>query len=351
MSFTLQQSQLLSPLIGDSELALLFSADADLKAMLDFEVALAIAQAKLRIIPQAAADAIEVACKSFRVDEANLKQTIARDGMSVPGLIAQLRQHIEKEHAHHLHFGATSQDAIDTSLMLRAARAFDILNKRMREISFQLTGLVERFGQNALMAHTRMQRALPILVADRAASWQDGIDGALNSVEKCLFSVQFGGAVGTLKEFGNQAEMLTRELGLSLGLGFPLKNWHTQRGPVFELANSCSHLTGALGKLGQDYCLMAQNEFGEVKLSGGGTSSAMHHKQNPVQAETLVTLARFNATLVSGMHHSMVHEQERSGAAWTLEWMLLPQMIMAAGAAARIALEMLKSTLAIGSKP
>jgi 3-carboxy-cis,cis-muconate cycloisomerase len=99
----------------------------------------------------------------------------------------------------------------------------------------------------------------------------------------------------------------------------------------------------SLGKLGQDIALLAQSEVGEVRLSSGGGSSAMPHKVNPVGAETLVALARFNATLVAGMHQSLVHENERSGAAWTLEWMLLPQMAVAAGAALRTADALLRS--------
>lgn len=116
------------------------------------------------------------------------------------------------------------------------------------------------------------------------------------------------------------------------------------------MAEACSHLTAALGKMGIDISLMAQNELSEITLSGGGGSSALPHKQNPIRAEALVTLTHFNATLISGMHHSLVHEQERSGAAWTLEWMLLPQMIVAAGGATRNAFELLNSITAIGAK-
>jgi 3-carboxy-cis,cis-muconate cycloisomerase len=100
-----------------------------------------------------------------------------------------------------------------------------------------------------------------------------------------------------------------------------------------EFAGWLSLVAGSLGKIGQDIALLAQNEIADVTVTGAGHSSAMHHKQNPVLAETLVTLARFNATQLSGMHHALVHEQERSGTAWTLEWMLLPQMVTATGAA------------------
>jgi 3-carboxy-cis,cis-muconate cycloisomerase len=125
-----------------------------------------------------------------------------------------------------------------------------------------------------------------------------------------------------------------------LGLGVVPRARHSERDGQAELADWLSLVTGSLGKMGQDIALMAQSEVGEVRLRGGGGSSAMPHKVNPVGAEVLVTLARFNAALVSGMHQALVHENERSGAAWTLEWMLLPQMATAAGAALRTALHL-----------
>jgi 3-carboxy-cis,cis-muconate cycloisomerase len=160
--------------------------------------------------------------------------------------------------------------------------------------------------------------------------------------------LQFGGPIGVLNEFGDKAEILKTEIADALNLEAKAQNWHSNRAPIVELANACSLLSGALGKMAADCCLMAQNELAEIAFSGGGTSSAMSHKQNPVLAEALVTLARLNGTLISGLHHSLVHEQERSGAAWTLEWMLLPQMILAAGAATRVSNELLQSIKSMG---
>jgi 3-carboxy-cis,cis-muconate cycloisomerase len=123
-----------------------------------------------------------------------------------------------------------------------------------------------------------------------------------------------------------------------LGLG-DAPQWHSQRDGLAELAGWLSLVTGSLGKFGQDLALMAQ-VGSDIKLSGGGSSSAMPHKQNPVKAEALVALARFNAVQLSGMHQALVHEQERSGAAWTLEWLILPQMVVATAAALRLAAEL-----------
>jgi 3-carboxy-cis,cis-muconate cycloisomerase len=329
MSFTLQQSQLLIPLLGDEAIIALFSVDADVAAMLEFEVALATAQANLGFISAGAASEISTRIPSFIVDPAKLSAGVARDGMSVPALV-------------------TSQDVIDTSLMLRAKKSFAIFSSRLSALLVDLEKITASFGDNNLMARTRMQQALLFKVSDRITSWRGGIDDALSTTKACHFPLQFGGPIGVLSKFGEKADTLKSDIAARLDLDAKSQNWHNNRAPIVALANACSLITGALGKMGADCCLMAQNEKAEIEFSSGGTSSAMHHKKNPVQAEVLVTLARFNATLVSGLHQSLVHEQERSGAAWTLEWLLLPQMILAAGAATRIAIELLHSITAMG---
>jgi 3-carboxy-cis,cis-muconate cycloisomerase len=344
MSYTLQQSQLLSPLLGDAEIMGLFSVEDDIAAMLEFEVALAAAQAKHGFIPLEAAVEISTAIKSFVPDKAKLSLGVAQDGMCVPALVGQLKESINQ----HIHFGATSQDVIDTSLMLRAKKIFEIFSARIDSILANLETLTSNFGENSLMARTRMQQALPFKLSDRIVSWRSGIEDAQAAVGACHFPLQSGGPIGVLGEFGDKAQVLKSEIANKLGLEVLPKNWHSNRVPMVALGNACSLITGVLGKMGADCCLMAQNELAEISFSGGGSSSAMNHKQNPVQAEVLVTLARFNATLVSGLHQSLVHEQERSGAAWTLEWMLLPQMILAAGAATRVSSELLHSITAMG---
>jgi 3-carboxy-cis,cis-muconate cycloisomerase len=128
-----------------------------------------------------------------------------------------------------------------------------------------------------------------------------------------------------------QGDAVAASMAAILGLG-DAPPWHSQRDRIAELAACLSLLSGSLGKFGQDIALMAQNEIGEVRLARGGGSSAMAHKSNPVAAEVLVALARFNAGLLGTLHQALVHENERSGAAWTLEWMVLPQMVVAAGA-------------------
>jgi 3-carboxy-cis,cis-muconate cycloisomerase len=335
MSISVFEHPWLSALLGDEEVARHFSGEAELAAMLRFEVALAKAEADLGVIPAAAADAIAAAAANFRPDTAVLAAGTRRDGMVVPAWIDQLRRQVGEPHGQHLHFGSTSQDVLDTSLVLRLRPVLDILAARLIAIEVQLTALTQKHGKQPAMARTRMQRALPITWSDRIAAWRAPLarhQRRLAELRPRLMVLQFGGPVGTLDKFGDRGPVLAAAVGKALDLLVPDLCWHSARDNLVELAGWLSLLTGSLGKIGQDVAMLAQNEIGEVTLPGG-RSSAMHHKNNPVGAEILVTLARFNATQLSAMHLALVHEQERSGAAWTLEWMILPQMVAATAAA------------------
>lgn len=335
MSLSVFDHPWLSALLGDAEIARHFSSDAELDAMLRFEVALAGAQSKLGLIPAAAADAIAAAATGFRPDLAMLATGTRRDGMVVPAWVDQLRRKIGEPHGQHVHFGSTSQDVLDTSLVLRLRPVLDILAARLATIDAGLDGLAQKYGKRPAMARTRMQRALPITWQDRIVAWRAPLirhQQRLTELRPRLMVLQFGGPVGTLDKFGDQGPALAALLGKALDLAVPDISWHSARDNLAELAGWLSLVTGSLGKIGQDVAMLAQNEIGEVTLPGGGKSSAMHHKNNPVAAEILVTLARFNATEISAMHQALVHEQERSGAAWTLEWMILPQIVAATAA-------------------
>jgi 3-carboxy-cis,cis-muconate cycloisomerase len=247
-----------------------------------------------------------------------------------------------------VHVGATSQDVIDTALVLRLQAVLSVLDARLAAMLDALDGLEARFGDRTLTGRTRMQAAIPIAAGARIASWRAPLARQVTRLERLrpeLLVVQFGGAAGTLEKLGDAAAAVRAALAAGLGLG-DAPQWQSQRDRIAELGGWLATTTGALGKLGQDVALMAQ--AGEIALAGGGTSSAMPHKANPVGAEVLVALARFNAAQAGGLQQAMVHEQERSGAAWTLEWLLLPPMLIATGAALRTALAVTRSIEAIG---
>lgn len=312
--------------------------------MVAFETALAEAEGEAGLIPVEAANAIGEALARLVPDRDRLRIATARDGVVVPELVRQMRVAVGEAHGAHVHFGATSQDVIDTSLALRLGQVVAILDARLDALVQRLGVIEARDGAVETMAHTRMQAAIAVPAARKIASWRDPLERhrqKLAGIRNDVLVLTLGGAAGTLENLGNRAGDIARNMGAQLGLRVVERPRHNERDGLASLAGWLSLVTGSLGKMGQDIALMAQSEIGEVKLSSGGGSSAMPHKVNPVGAETLVTLARFNATLLAGMHQSLVHENERSGAAWTLEWMLLPQMAAAAGAATRTADQLL----------
>ncbi|WP_427023599.1 3-carboxy-cis,cis-muconate cycloisomerase [Aureimonas ureilytica] len=326
---------LLDALTGDPEIASLFAPEAEIAALLRVEAALAEAQGALGTIDPAAAERIGAAVRTFAPDETALRRGLSRDGVVIPELVRQLRG-AAGEAGPSVHQGATSQDVIDTGLMLRLQGLLGLLDARTDAVLMEIARLCTEEGDRPLMAQTRMQAALPFTVADKLATWARPLRSHRERLGELARSlpIQLGGPIGNGGSFGPSYEALRADLATRLGLR-DAAPWHSDRTPILDIAQGLALLSGTLGKIGQDLVLMAQSEVGAVKLSGGGGSSAMVHKQNPVGAEVLVTLARLNAGLLGTLSQSMIHENERSGAAWTLEWMVLPAMAEATGTATR----------------
>jgi 3-carboxy-cis,cis-muconate cycloisomerase len=325
---------MLQSLIGDEEVAAFFSNEAELSALLDVEAALARAQAETGLIDREAAEKIAETCRSFRPDWSGLAEGLAQDGVVVPALVKQLRAAVGEPYATSVHLGATSQDIIDTALMLRLKRIVVIYGQRIDDLIAALRKLRACDGAVTLMAHTRMQKALPFTASDKIDTWLRPLERHAESLKNLtprLLLLQLGGPIGTRGEMKDRGDAVADVMAEMLGLAYG-PSWHSQRDRIGEFAAFLSLLSGTLGKIGQDVALMTQNEVGAARLTSGGGSSAMPHKSNPVQAELLVTLARYNAGLLGTLHQALVHENERSGAAWTLEWIVLPQMVMAAAA-------------------
>jgi 3-carboxy-cis,cis-muconate cycloisomerase len=341
----------LGPLLIDAVLGELIGTKVELEAMLSFEVALAEAEAEWGLIPAEAAAHIVKSARDFRPDPTRLGEATLRDGVVVPDFVKQFKAHVGAPHSEHVHFGATSQDVIDTALAMKLCGVFELFDQRLKAILAALDRLTAEFGQAELVGRTRMQAAIPIKVGDRLAVWRGLIERshiALGPVRSHIAIVSLAGAAGTAEKFGDSIDDVRHSLAGSLHLSAPDYVPHAARDRIVALGDWLSQVTGALGKIGQDVALMAQNEIGEIALEGGGGSSAMAHKQNPVRAEALVSLARFNAVQISGLHQALVHEQERSGAAWTLEWLILPQMLSATGTALLHAQTLLESVRRIG---
>lgn len=336
MAISAFEHPLLAGLLGDPEIADHFSVEAEVAAMLRFESALTEAEAACGIVPAAAAEAILTTLIGFTPDTDALGAASARDGLIVPALVSQIRAAVPDPHKPHVHFGSTSQDVIDTALVLRLAPCLDRFSDRLARVCGQIEILMAAAGDRLLMGRTRMQRAVPIRYADRLINWLiplQELKADLQRVRQVVIRLQCGGAAGTLDKLGSDGPAVASEIGRRLDLPVPDHHWQTNRHGLVALSNWCAGVTGALGKIGQDVALMTQNEIAELRVTSGGGSSAMPHKVNPVSAEVLVALASFTATQAGGMQQVLVHEQERSGTAWTLEWLLLPQIILATGTA------------------
>ncbi len=345
---------LIADLVGDAALAAHFSTDAEIAAMLRFEKALADAQASCGMIAPAAARVIADACDAFAPDLESLAAGATRDGVVVPDLVKQLRTAVGAAHGGQVHLGATSQDVIDTSLTLRLKEIASDIEARLRGLCDALAALAERDGGKGLMGHTRMQRARPITAAQKIEAWRAPLVRHLvrfDEMRPRLFVLQLGGAVGDRADLGAQAQAVADHMAQALGLASTPRARHAQRDATVEFGQWLALVCGSLGKLGADVALMAQNEVAEVTLASGGGSSAMPEKNNPVKAEILVALARQAATLAGGLHHALVHENERSGAAWTLEWLLLPPLVVATGAALRNARALIGDLSFVQSMP
>ena len=338
MPITAFDSAIFGPLFTDEEVAGLFDDRAQVGAMLAFERALAKAEAQLGVIPSDAGGRIAEVTATVDLDPARLGRNAESTGVPVSGLVAALREATGGEAAQYVHWGATSQDVVDTALILRLRDLLDILEARLTGLTDRLASLTEAHRKTLLAARTRSQQAVPTTFGLKTAGWLSPLirhRERLAGLRARLLIVQFGGAAGTLAGLGTKGIDVMVALAAELGLGPPVASWHTQRDSLAEIAGWLSLVTGSLGKMGRDLVLLAQSEIGEVHFASAGCSSTMPQKANPVAAEILIALARMNAGLIANMHQAMLHEQERDGAAWSLEWLTLPQMAVATGAALR----------------
>lgn len=323
-------------LFADDAVAAQFDEREEIRAMLRVEAALARAAADAGVIPADAAARIAAAGRSMTIDPASLAESTATSGVPVAALVSALRDEVGAAAAPYVHWGATSQDVMDTALVLRLREVLALLDGRLAAVTTQLLDLARRHAHSPMTARTRSQAAVPTTFGLKAAGWAAPLQRhrqRLAELSPRVLVVQLGGAAGTRSVYGDAGEAVVTGFARDLKLGVPPLPWHAQRDALAELAGWLSLVTGSLAKLGQDVVLMAQSEVGELRTATGGGSSTMPQKSNPVAAEILVSLARHNAALVGEMHHAQVHAQERDGAAWNSEWIALPQMAVATGAA------------------
>lgn len=333
MSLSPLDSHLYVSLFTVPEITAVFTDHTFIQHMLLVESTLADVQGRLGIIPAAAAAEIVAAADALTIDWPQLQAGLEQAGVPVIALVAQLRQQVGGEAANYVHWGATTQDIVDTALILQLRAALAVLEPLLGQVIALLAELADAHRHTVMAGRTHSQHALPITFGFKAAGWLAPLlrhRQRLAELKPRLLVVQFGGAVGTLAALGERGTAVSQALAHALNLNAPLLPWHTQRDSLAEFASWLSLVSGSLAKMAQDIILLAQSEVGELRESGDpsrGGSSTMPQKSNPITSELIIAAARTNASLLGNMHQALVQEQERATHGWQMEWLTLPQMV------------------------
>ena len=312
-----------------------FCDQGRVQAMLDFEAALARAEASAGLIPLSAAASIAAACQAGHYDFSALGEAIATAGNSAIPLVKALGKQIaanDAEAERYVHLGATSQDVMDTGLVLQLRRALALIESDLAQLGETLATQALRFVATPLAGRTWLQHATPVTLGMKIAGWLGAVTRSrqrLQELKPRLLVLQFGGASGTLAALGEQAMPIAEALAGELQLTLPDQPWHTQRDRLVEFGAVLGLIAGSLGKLGRDISLLMQTEAGEVfepSAPGKGGSSTMPHKRNPVGAAVLIGAATRVPGLLSTLFSAMPQEHERSLGLWHAEWETLPEI-------------------------
>ncbi|QEY70988.1 3-carboxy-cis,cis-muconate cycloisomerase [Pseudomonas denitrificans (nom. rej.)] len=313
----------------------IFSDHGRVQGMLDFEAALARAEARVGVIPASAVAPVAAACRAELYDFAALAQAICSAGNSAIPLVKALGKRIAAEDAEaerYVHLGATSQDAMDSGLVLQLRAAIELLEGDLAQLADALALQAQAHAGTPMVGRTWLQHATPVTLGMKIAGWLGAITRhrqRLNELKPRLLCLQFGGASGSLAALGEQGFAVAEALAEELGLQLPEQPWHTQRDRLVEFASLLGLIAGSLGKLGRDLSLLMQTEAGEVfepSAPGKGGSSTMPHKRNPVGAAVLIGAATRAPGLVSTLFAAMPQEHERSLGLWHAEWESLPEL-------------------------
>jgi 3-carboxy-cis,cis-muconate cycloisomerase len=337
MAASVFDSPLFAKLFPSGDMGRLFTDSAAIRAMLLTEGALAKVQGKQGVIPAESGAAIHRASLEIAIDPGAIAISTGQNGVPLPGLIAAFRKEMEApEHSAYVHWGATSQDIIDTALMLRLRQALLLAESDIKAILTALANQADKYADHPMPARTFGQHATPTSWGAVVASWGMPLVDALAELDQLRASslwVSLSGAAGTSSALGSHADQTRADLAAALGLNDPKRSWHTDRTPILRIADWMARVTTILASMGQSLIGLNASGINEVSLAGAGVSSTMPQKQNPVRPSAIVALSNQIAGLRSSLHTAASHQHQRDGAAWFTEWMVLPQ-IMLSGAAA-----------------
>ncbi|MGL4438974.1 MAG: 3-carboxy-cis,cis-muconate cycloisomerase [Bosea sp. (in: a-proteobacteria)] len=352
MSHT-HQARLFDPLMNDGRVDAVLGDAGYVRAMLAFEAALARAEAQAGVIPADAAHAINTAIDTIHGSElddmaAAIAEGTARAGTPVIPLVKLLTARTDPVGQPYVHWGATTQDVMDTALVMQVRDVCTLLDEGLGQLGNALASLAQEHRDTPMVARTVMQHALPTTFGLKAAGWLSTVTrhhGRLGELGPRVMALQFGGAAGTLASLGNQGPAVSANLARELGLILPDVPWHSARDRVGDIAMFCGLLCGTLGKIGRDVVLMMQTDVQEAfepVAPGRGGSSTMPHKRNPVLAAVMIGAGTAAPGLVSTILSAQMHEHERAAGSAHAEWRTLPDLLRLAGGALKAAITLIE---------
>jgi 3-carboxy-cis,cis-muconate cycloisomerase len=334
--------ELLDLLFGSAAVNAIFTDRSRLQRMLDFEAALARAEAQVDVIPKSVVRPITEQCRVELFDLAALGEATVKTGNHAIPIVKQLTELVgqhDEQAKRYVHWGATSQDVVDTGLMLQLRDALSAMQSDLNRLCESLTNLAEQYRSTPVVARTLLQQAVPTVFGLKVAGWLDALARHRNRIQELharAIVLQFGGAAGTLAMLGDRGLDVATALAKDLQLALPALPWHSHRDRVVEVATTLGLLTGSLGKMASDISLQMQTEVSEVfepSGEGRGGSSTMPHKRNPITCAVVLAAAQRMPGLVGIMLAAMPQEHERSLGGWHAEWETLPEIVrVSAGA-------------------
>ncbi|MCH7393916.1 3-carboxy-cis,cis-muconate cycloisomerase [Acinetobacter dispersus] len=340
-------SQLYASLFYQPEVTAIFSDEALLSYMIQAEVALAKAQAQVKVIPDSAANIIEQVGQNAvaQIDLHALAVAAGLAGNVAIPLVKQftaLVKHHDEDASRYVHWGATSQDIIDTATILQCRDALALIEKQLQQ-AYQISlKQAQQYRYQVMIGRTWLQQALPITLGHKFARWAAALKRDLDRLQTMktrVLTAQLGGAVGSLASLQDQGSAVVAAFAAQLNLTVPECTWHGERDRMVELASMLALIVGNVGKMAKDWSLLMQTEIAEVfepTATGRGGSSTMPHKRNPVAAASILAAANRVPALMASVYQSMVQEHERALGAWHAEWLAIPEIFqLCAGALER----------------
>lgn len=341
MATTVLDSRIFRDLFGTEAMRAVFSDEAYLGRCVEVEVALARAQARAGVIPEAAARDIAARSSARGLDLERLKRDTENVGYPVLPLVRQLAEQCG-EAGRWVHWGATTQDIMDGALVLQLRAALELVEADLSALRAILVALARRYRDTPMAGRTHLQHALPVTFGYKVAVWLSMFDrhaARLAELRPRVLLVQFAGAAGTLASLGDKGLAVQAEIARELGLAVPTATWHVARDALADAVLFLGLVTGSLGKIALDVMLMMQNEIAEAFepfAHGRGASSTMPQKRNPISCELILAAGKAVRQHGALMLDAMVQDFERATGPWHAEWIAIPEsFVLASGALAQ----------------